>query len=160
MKSMEKRAPEYYAEKAEQYFYEGYNCSQAIACAFSEYLDIDEKIIKRMASPFGGGMGRLREVCGAVSGIFMILGALEGYDEPDDDRKKKLYEKVQMLAKEFEDENGSIICRELLGLDKKRDDPTPERRTQQYYESRPCPKKIYSAAKILAEYLLGKEDEA
>lgn len=143
-----------YGEYAKSLFMNGYNCSQSVVCAFSDVLDIDEKQLMRLSSPFGGGMGRLREVCGAVSGMFIVLGLLEGYDDISDiSLKTELYKKVQKLAADFEDENGTIICRELLGLDKGKDSPVPEERTKEYYEKRPCPDKVKSAAKILARYL-------
>ena len=143
-----------YEEKAVALFMEGYNCAQAVFCAFADKMGMDEKLALRMASPFGGGMGRLREVCGAVSGMFMVLGVLYGYDDPKDTvTKKEIYEKVQILADRFQKENGSIICRELLGLTEKRSIPTPSERTEEYYKVRPCAAKVASAARILDEYL-------
>lgn len=145
-------------EKAMQSFLDGYNCSQCMILAFedviTQYSDIDIHTALKIASPFGGGMGRLREVCGSVSGMFMILGYIEGYTEAKDyDGKKKLYEDIQEVAKRYEAANGSIICRELLGLDVKRQEATPEKRTEEYYRCRPCAEKIGSAAEILEEYL-------
>lgn len=148
------KTPDEYGEYARALFLQGYNCSQSVVCAFSDVLEMDEKILMRLASPFGGGMGRLREVCGAVSGMFIVLGLLEGYDDVSDiGLKTELYKKVQRLAAGFEEENGTIICRELLGLDKGKDSPVPEVRTKEYYEKRPCPDKVASAARILARYL-------
>ena len=145
-------------EKAMQSFLNGYNCSQCMILAFEDVIkdhsDIDIELALKIASPFGGGMGRLREVCGSVSGMFMILGYLKGYSEPGDyDGKKELYEHVQELAKRYETANGSIICRELLGLTEKRQEATPEVRSEEYYKKRPCTEKIGSAAEILEEYL-------
>ncbi len=145
-------------EKAMQSFLEGYNCSQCMMLAFEDviekYADIDINTALKIASPFGGGMGRLREVCGSVSGMFMVLSFIEGYDKPEDyEGKKKLYEDVQELAKRYEEANGSIVCRELLGLDVKRQEATPEKRTEEYYKKRPCAEKIGSAAEILEQYL-------
>lgn len=145
-------------EKAMQSFLNGYNCSQCMILAFEDVIkdhsDIDIELALKIASPFGGGMGRLREVCGSVSGMFMILGYLKGYSEPGDyDGKKELYEHVQELAKRYEAANGSIICRELLGLTEKRQEATPEKRSEEYYKKRPCTEKIGSAAEILEEYL-------
>lgn len=141
-------------EKAMQSFLEGYNCAQCMILAFEDLLTLDVDTALKMVSPFGGGMGRLREVCGSVSGMFMVLGFLKGYSEPGDyDGKKELYEHVQELARRYEEANGSIICRELLGLDVKREDATPEKRTDEYYKKRPCAEKIGSAAEILEVYL-------
>lgn len=139
---------------ARQNFLDGYNCAQAIMKAFADVTGLDPDFAVKMASPFGGGMGRMREVCGAVSGIFMVLGILEGYSTPDDNAKKELYSKVQMLSQKYREENGSIICRELLGLKTKGpEDPTPSKRTDEYYKSRPCEAKIGNAARLLDEYL-------
>lgn len=142
-------------EKAMQSFLDGYNCSQCMMLAFEDLLTIDLDTALKIASPFGGGMGRLREVCGSVSGMFMVLGYIYGYNEPDDyDGKKKLYEHIQELARRYEAENGSIICRDLLGLTVKKEEATPEQRTDEYYKKRPCAAKIGSAAEILEQYLL------
>ena len=141
-------------EKAMQSFLDGYNCAQCMILAFEDMLTVDVDTALQIASPFGGGMGRLREVCGSVSGMFMELGYITGYSEPSDyEGKKILYEHVQELARRYEAANGSIICRELLGLDVKREDAAPEKRTDEYYKKRPCAEKIGSAAEILETYL-------
>ena len=141
-------------EKAMQSFLDGYNCAQCMMVAFEDLLTIDMETALQIASPFGGGMGRLREVCGSVSGMFMILGYTKGYHETSDyDGKKELYEHIQELAKRYEEANGSIICRELLGLNVKREEAAPEKRTDEYYKKRPCAEKIGSAAEILENYL-------
>ena len=141
-------------EKAMQSFLDGYNCSQCMILAFEDLLTIDLDTALKIASPFGGGMGRLREVCGSVSGMFMVLGFIYGYNDPKDATgKKDLYTHIQELAKRYEEANGSIICRDLLGLTEKRQDSTPEPRTDAYYKNRPCAEKIGSAAEILEAYL-------
>lgn len=141
-------------EKAMQSFLDGYNCAQCMMIAFEDMLTIDLEMALKIASPFGGGMGRLREVCGSVSGMFMVLGFVKGYCEPDDSvGKKELYEHIQELARRYEEANGSIICRELLGLHVKKEDAIPEQRTEEYYKKRPCAEKIGSAVEILEEYL-------
>ena len=141
-------------ELAINYFKQGYNCSQAIVLAFKDELNIDESTLLKISSPFGGGMGRLREVCGAVSGMFIVVGLLYGYDNPkQQELKTELYTKVQDLAKQFELDNGSIICRDLLDLKVKHDTPIPEKRTSAYYQSRPCPEKVGYAAQLLDNYL-------
>lgn len=102
-------------ELALKYFTEGYNCAQSVFAAFHGEMGLDEKTALKMSSAFGGGMGRLREVCGAVSGMFMVLSALYGYDDAEDtEAKKLLYSRVQALAEKFKKEHGTIICRELL----------------------------------------------
>ena len=141
-------------EKAMQSFLDGYNCAQCMMLAFEDMLTIDLDTALKIASPFGGGMGRLREVCGSVSGMFMVLGFIKGYHEPGNyEGKKELYEHVQELARRYEEANGSIICRDLLGLNVKKEEATPEKRTEEYYKKRPCAEKIGSAAKILEQYL-------
>lgn len=145
-----------YAEKAVEIFKEGYNCSQAVFAAFSDVLGIDELTARKMAIGLGGGVGRMREVCGAVSGAAMVLGAVYGGDGAED--KQGAYEKVQAFAEEFKKDNGSVICREILGIDKaKKETATPDKRTTEYYKSRPCADKVYEAAKIVEEML--KETE-
>lgn len=145
------------AELARRYFLEGYNCAQSVVLAFDDVLreqGIDPNAAARMASPFGGGMGRLREVCGSVSGMLLVLGLAKGYDDPNAfAAKKELYEEVQELAGAFGSENGSIVCRELLGLGAGSSKATPERRTDSYYRKRPCPELCACAARILASYL-------
>ncbi len=141
-------------ERAMQNFYDGYNCTQSVVLAFSDLIGLDREEVLRMVSPFGGGMGRLREVCGSVSGMFMVTGALYGYSDPKARQaKKELYSRVQELASAFEAENGSIVCRELLGLSEKRQKPEPEERTPEYYKKRPCPELIGMAAEILERYI-------
>lgn len=141
-------------EQAKNYFLEGYNCSQAVFLAYHEELGLDRDTAARLASSFGGGMGRLREVCGCVSGMLLAAGMMEGYSDPKDAAAKKAhYELVQKLAKAFQEKNGSIICRELLGLDHKTDVPTPEARTKEYYKKRPCAELVADAAQILDEVL-------
>ena len=142
-------------EKAMQSFLDGYNCSQCIMLAFEDLLTIDLDTALKIASPFGGGMGRLREVCGSVSGMFMVLGYIYGYSDPKDATgKKDLYAHIQEVARRYEEANGSIICRDLLGLSVQHDTPAPSERTPEYYAKRPCAAKIGSAAEILEAYLL------
>lgn len=141
-------------EQAKEYFYEGYNCSQSLVLAFKDLINLDEETLVKLASSFGGGMGRLREVCGAVSGMFMVIGILYGYSDPQNGGSKaEHYGRVQELANRFEAKYGSIVCRELLGLTQKHDAPTPEARTKDYYAKRPCPEIIGAAAEILDEYI-------
>ena len=119
--------------KAKESFEQGYTCSQSIVVAFSDIIGIDEKSALIMAQPFGAGMGRMREVCGTFSGIMLVLGCIYGGSDPKDfGRKKEIYQRVQSLAADFRRDNGSIICRELLGLNKSENtDPTPEARTSE-----------------------------
>ena len=142
-------------EKALQYFTDGANCAQAVVLAFREELGMDEKTAARLASSFGGGIGRLREVCGAVSGMMMVYGLLCGYDDLKDPAAKKAhYQNVQALAAKFREENGSIVCRELLDLRKnENNDPTPTPRDAQFFPSRACANFVRCAARLLDEAL-------
>ena len=138
--------------KAMELFVEGYNCAQAVAVAFCDITGLDEKTTARMVSPYGGGMGRLREVCGAVSGMFFVLGYLYGYDNADaDETKKELYGRVQDLAGQFREKCGSIICRELL--DNPPSDPNPSPRTAEYYKDRPCAILVKTAAELMDDFI-------
>ncbi len=133
-------------------FLKGYNCAQAVIMAFSDLIGMDEKQCARLSSSFGGGMGRMREVCGAVSGMFMVAGLLYGYDGPDEGEIKKAhYQRIQSLAEQFRTEAGSIICREILKNPPS--DPTPSPRTQAYYAQRPCAKMVMLAITIMEAYI-------
>ncbi len=135
-------------------FKNGYNCSQSIVLAFEDLLPVDGSQMLKLASSFGGGMGRLREVCGSVSGMFMIAGLLYGYDGPETGQvKADHYARIQELAHRFEEKHGSIVCREMLGLNVKHDVPVPEARTAEYYKKRPCAEIIGDAAEILEQYI-------
>ena len=136
------------AETAKNLFYEGYNCAQAVMLAFADALDIPQQTLKAAGLPMGGGMGRLRQTCGGVSGAAITAGLLF-----PDYSKNEMYALVQELAKRFQAKNGSINCGELLsgaGVKANRL-PQAEARTQQYYKKRPCPDLIYDAAEILEE---------
>ena len=138
--------------KAAELFLNGYNCAQAVAVAFCDKTGLEDKQAAKMASAFGGGMGRMREVCGAVSGMLMVLSLLYGYDTPGDDvSKKELYAQVQQLAGKFREENGSIICREILKNPPS--DPNPTPRTAEFYAKRPCAKMVMTAGRLLDEFL-------
>ena len=139
-------------ELAIKYFTEGYNCAQAVFAAFHEEMGIDEKTALKMSSAFGGGMGRLREVCGAVSGMFMVLSNLYGYDDPKDaEAKQLLYSRVQALAEEFKKEHDTIICRELLASPKAKE----VKAAPGSGHAGICFEYVGTAAKILSEYIKG-----
>lgn len=143
-----------YAQKAMNLFKEGYNCSQSVFLAFKDLYGIDRHTALKLSSSFGGGMGRLREVCGSVSGMFLTAGILYGYDSPKDrSSKSEHYKRIQELARSFEELNGSIVCRELLGLDQKKESYVPEERTKDYYRKRPCEQIVGCAAYIMEEYI-------
>ena len=141
---------------ARKLFREGRNCAQAVFCTFCEDFGIDFETGLKLSSSFGGGMGKLREVCGAVSGMFMIAGLKFGYTSNDNlNEKTEHYKRIQDLAEEFKQKFGTIICREILKIDS--DGYIPSERTQKYYESRPCEECIATATKIIAKLLQTNE---
>lgn len=146
---------------ARELFKEGYNCSQAVTLAFADELEkrgISREMAAGMASSFGGGLGRLREVCGCVSGMALVCGALEGYTDPKaKEEKADHYRRIQELAEKFKEENGSYICRELLNGINSDTNPQPEARTEAYYKKRPCAELAACAADILENYLANEE---
>ena len=138
--------------KAAELFLGGYNCAQSVAVAFCDVTGLDEKKTARMVSAFGGGMGRLREVCGAVSGMFFVLSCLYGYDTAGDDvSKMRLYTEVQELAGKFRESCGSIVCREILKNPPT--DPKPSPRTAEYYKTRPCARMVLVAGQLMDEFI-------
>lgn len=146
-------------EIAENYFKEGYNCAQAVALSFKEEIGLSEDVIARAVSGFGGGMGRMREVCGAVSGMLFVLSNLKGYSDPKNNQQKiELYSEVQRLMGEFKEKNVSYVCRELLNLSCAPQPPIPEKRTEEYYKKRPCVLLVGDAAEIMENYLEEKKN--
>ena len=143
-------------ELAESNFVTGYSCAQAVVKAFADVTGFDCEQAMRLCSSFGGGMGRLREVCGAVSGMFIVEGLLEGYFDPTAEnaqlQKAEHYKRIQELARRFKERNTSIICREILGA-RATTNPTPDERTPEYYKTRPCARMCGDAAEILETFL-------
>ena len=143
-----------HAELARELFMQGYNCAQAVVCAFCDVTGLEIDAAARMASSFGGGLGRLREVCGTVSGAALVLGIVRGYADPEDYAAKKAhYALVQDFARRFREANGNIVCHELLKGIGATEGGAPEARTEAYYKKRPCPNLAYCAAEILDEML-------
>lgn len=146
-------------ELAAKYFREGYNCAQSVFLAFAEDVGLGEREAALLSGGFGGGIGRLRETCGAVSGAVLAMGALNGYPGPEQpDEKARLYRDIQEFVRAFEERYGSHNCQELLlaaGLvDEAGREPEPEARTPEYYERRPCPRFVEGAADMLEQYLV------
>ncbi len=143
-----------HADLARSLFLQGYNCAQAVFCAFGDVTGLDVDAAARIASSFGGGLGRLREVCGTVSGAALVLGIARGYSEPGNlEIKKAHYHLVQEFARRFREQNGSIVCRELLRGVRVVPGDDPEPRTDEYYRRRPCPDLAWRAAAILDDML-------
>ncbi len=144
-------------ERAKELFLEGYNCAQAVAGAFCEDVGMDFDTAIRLSSSFGAGMGMLREVCGALSGAFMIVGLKYGYTSPTDmEAKTDHYKLIRGIAQKFKEQNGSIICRELLQMvNTEKQNKVPSKRTKEYYKERPCLAFVESAATITDDILNG-----
>ncbi len=137
---------------AAELFLKGYNCAQAVVMAYGDLTGMDEHFAARLSSSFGGGIGRLREVCGAVSGMVMVAGLLYGYDDPGEGPHKKAhYALVQELVGKFKDQVGSIICREILKNPPS--DPNPTPRTAEFYAQRPCTRMVMVACQVLDAYI-------
>lgn len=139
-------------------FKSGYNCAQSVFVAFSDMYGMDKDTSLRVASSFGGGIGRMRETCGAACGIFMLAGLYSNFIDPNDrTAKNNNYKLVQELAAKFREKNGSIKCSDLLGLSKEHPITyISQERTSDYYKKRPCPQIVEEAAKIWVEFLQGK----
>lgn len=146
------------SERAIALFLDGCNCAQAVFVAFADLFGMEEKLALRISSSFGGGIGRQREVCGAVSGMCMAAGALYGYDDVKDPTKKaEHYALIQQLCGKFRDAYGSIICRELLGAKRAESSPNPTPRDAEFYRTRPCARFVGACADILEAYIENKE---
>ena len=148
------------ADEAERLFRQGYNCSQSVFAGFADIVGMTTEQAAKVSSPFGAGFGKMREVCGAVSGMTMLAGYLLGYDKPTNQTgKKALYARIQAMCRAFERTEGSMICRELLGLKKGEDLGEPAVRTEEYYRSRPCVHACRRAAQIAEQYILNREHQ-
>ena len=140
------------SEKAKELFKQGYNCAQAVVGAYAEELGLDMETAMKLASSFGGGMGRLREVCGAVTGMFFVAGILHGYSNPTDKKAKdEHYRLIQELAEEFKAIHSTYICKDLLQVAGKQSHISEER-TPEYYKTRPCVRFVITACEILDKY--------
>lgn len=151
-------------QKAVELFMQGYNCSQSVFLAFADLYGMDEDTAKRVSAGFGGGVGRMRMMCGAVSGMVMLAGLDAGQTEGNDRKgKADCYAVVQRLVNEFKEENGSVICAELLGMSGckvVRDSTVPDERNTEYYRVRPCSRKVENAARLFADFLEAKRQDA
>lgn len=145
-------------QRAVDNFMQGYGCCQSVVAAFADLYNLDDTMAKRIAAGFGGGVGRMRMMCGAVSGIVILAGLDRGQiDGADRKGKSMCYKVVQELLDEFKVQNGSVVCAELLGLkghEKAQSSYVASPRTAEYYKTRPCAAKVESAARIFAEYLI------
>lgn len=143
-----------HVKTAQELFMQGHTCAQSVFAAFCDVTGLERELAFRLSSSFGGGMGRLREVCGACSAMFMVAGILYGMGSVSDhDEKTEHYRRIQQLAEGFKKEHETIICRELLKGLAVTSDPEPEKRTEQYYKVRPCIRFVTTAARVLEEYI-------
>ena len=143
-----------HSKKAEELFLSGYNCAQAVFCSFCDLTGLDIDTAAKMVSSMGGGVARLRDVCGAVSGMALVMGWLYGYSDPKaSDEKMEHYARVRALVEKFSSKCGHYVCRELLGEEGKNNSPVPEKRTEAYYKKRPCAELCAIAAGLVDEYI-------
>lgn len=138
-------------ERATELFQQGYNCSQAVFCAYSDIFGFDFETSLKISSGFGGGFGRMREVCGAFCAVTLLAGLKEENADPND--KAKIYENIRNLADEFRKKTGSLICKDLLNVNSAPESHIPEKRTEQYYSKRPCPFIVKNAAEIVETFI-------
>lgn len=147
-------------EQAVEAFLNGCNCAQAVFSTYADLFGIDKQTAMNLTNSMGGGISRLREVCGTVSAMALLTGLAEGNVDPKDLKaREKVYQKTRDLAAEFEAENGSLICRELLGILGREKSARPSERTPEYYKKRPCAKFVACAARIVEKELTQKTEE-
>ncbi|MBQ3824114.1 MAG: C_GCAxxG_C_C family protein [Clostridia bacterium] len=146
-------------EKAEAFFREGYGCAQSVVLAFTDETGLPKETLASLASPFGGGLGRMREVCGAVSGAAAVLGLLRGSPSPDRAERARVYAETREFADRFKEKHGSVVCREIMAGVKTSGGPFPAERNEEFYRSRPCLSCVRDAADILEKLLSEKENE-
>lgn len=143
---------------AVEMFLQGYNCAQSVFATYADLFDMDRETALKVSCSMGGGMGRMREVCGTVSAMSMLAGLKTGNVDPENQQAKtENYELVRLMADRFKEENGSIVCRELLGITEREASAAPEERTGLYYKKRPCKEMIRLAAQIVEETLVGEQ---
>ena len=140
------------SEKARAYFLSGDNCAQAVFCAYADTVGVDERTAHQLSAGFGGGIGRLRDTCGALSGLVLLAGFATGDDGENPDVRAQTYALVQRLAARFEDACGSRVCATLLGLSNDGHyPPAPDARTEEYYRTRPCLRFVEAACRVWEE---------
>lgn len=142
-------------EKAVELFESGFNCCQSVFAAYADLFGMDTQAALKLSSGMGAGVGRMREICGTVSAMALLAGMKQGNTDPENmEAKTEIYELVRNMSGRFREENGSIICRELLGILKQEESARPSERTKEYYAVRPCARLVASAAKIVEDMLL------
>lgn len=146
-------------ERAQELFCSGYNCAQSVFAAYADLFGMDRETALKLSCPMGAGIGRMREVCGTVCAMSMLSGFVYGNADPkDEEAKKRAYEIVRRMAGEFQEENGTLLCRELLGISGMEESAAPSERTPEYYASRPCLKIVGCAARIVEKHLFSEKE--
>jgi len=150
-------------QRAVELFMQGYGCCQSVVCAFSDLYGLDEEMALRISAGFGGGVGRMRMMCGTCSALVILAGLEKGQTRGEDrEGKAACYQLVRQLLETFRQRNGSIICAELLqmsGLKAETNTSQPDERNAEYYRVRPCARKVESAARVFAEYLSNRNNQ-
>ena len=147
-------------DKAVETFESGFGCAQSVFSTYADLFGMDRETALKLASPMGGGIGRMREVCGAVSAMALLAGLKDGNIDPkDEEGRERIYLLVRKMSDRFREENGTISCRELLGILDREQSAKPDQRTKEYYESRPCSRLVASAARIVEEMLWNAMEE-
>ena len=142
-------------EEAVKLFESGFNCAQSVFAAYADLFGMDKETALKLASPMGAGMGRMREVCGTISAMALLSGLADGNSNPKDmERKTEVYQRVRDMSDEFAAANGSIICRELLGILGRERSARPSERTEEYYAKRPCVRFVRCASEIIEKTLV------
>lgn len=142
-------------EQAVFTFEEGYTCAQSVFATYADLFGMDRETALKLSSPMGGGIGRMREVCGAVSAMALLAGLKEGNTDPaNEEGKERIYLLIRQMAEKFKEQHGTIICRELLGISGMGESAKPSERTEEYYSTRPCSRLVATASRIIEEMLL------
>lgn len=145
-------------EQAVSTFEKGFTCAQSVFATYADLFGMDRETALRLASPMGGGIGRMREVCGVVSAMALLAGLKEGNTDPENEEgKERIYLLTRQMAEKFKQKNGTIICRELLGIEGMEESAKPSKRTKEYYSKRPCSRLVADASEIIEEMLLNME---
>ena len=141
-------------------FESGYTCAQSVFATYADLFGLDRETALKLASPMGGGVGRMREICGVVSAMVLLAGLKEGNTDPENEEgKERIYLLTRQMADRFKEKNGTIICRELLGIEGREESAKPSARTKEYYASRPCSRLVAYASGIIEEVLLADEKD-
>ena len=147
-------------KQAVETFESGYTCAQSVFATYADLFGLNRETALKLASPMGAGVGRMREICGVVSAMALLAGLKEGNTDPENEEgKERIYLLTRQMADRFKEKNGTIICRELLGIEGREESAKPSARTKEYYASRPCSRLVADASGIIEEVLLADEKD-